>query len=94
MDDLVMLEGAELARFLEWVEGWTTGRVPVTRLRVCVDDGTLKLKNGEGTWSPPMGHRDPTCVAAQEEGPTDWVQRLRPDAGHFNQGPGGASCGA
>lgn len=85
MDDLVVLEGEELARFLEWVEDWTSGRVPVTRLRVCVDDGTLKLKNGESTWSPPMGYRDPACMAARPEpcpettlgGDHSWPVRLR-----------------
>lgn len=98
MDDLVILEGKALDSFLEVIAYMAERRDRTGTLRVCVDDGTLKLKVDRGTWSPPFGHRDPECEAARaaatlDEGPTDWVQRLRPDNG-FNHGPGGASCHA
>lgn len=105
MDDLVILEGKALDSFLEVIAYMAERRDRTGTLRVCVDDGTLKLKVDRGTWSPPFGHRDPECEAARaaatlDEGPTDWVQRLRPSTpelghGHVKPRPDGmkARCG-
>lgn len=51
--DYVTLEGDELERFREWIDGTRDAR----RLRVAVDplDGAVKVKADEGVWSPPMG---------------------------------------
>lgn len=66
MEDLVVLEGRDLDSFLDVVAYMKERRDRTGTVRVCVDEGTLKLKIDRGTWSPPMGHRDPECQAAQE----------------------------
>jgi len=65
MDELALLEGDDLAAFLEVMEAMTTGRERVYQLRVCVDDGQVKVKANGRTWTPGYGHLDPTCQAAQ-----------------------------
>lgn len=84
MDRIIILKGDELASLIDFMEAITTGRERVYQLRVTVDGDQVKLKANSSTWTPGYGELDPECQAAQrgqEEGPTDWVQRLRPDAG-------------
>lgn len=83
MEDIAILKDQDLDNFLEVIAYMAERRGRTGTVRVCVDEGTLKLKVDQGTWSPPMGRRDPECQAAileregaaLREGPTDWVQR-------------------
>lgn len=74
MRDITILTGPVLDSFLETIAYMAERRDRTGTVRVCVDelDGTLKLKIDQGTWSPPFGHRDPACEAAQPE-PT-WLR--------------------
>jgi len=60
MDEIVIFEHTELTRLhaelSRVVDGIDTGAV--YRVRVCVDEGTFKVKTNEHTWSPPLGERE------------------------------------
>lgn len=81
MDELARLEGADLDSFLDLCQWMVDNREAVYRVRACVDEGTLKLKVGERTWTPPMGRMDPECQEAQRRAEPinsgNWNSRVR-----------------
>jgi hypothetical protein len=93
MADIVIIgrDGVDLNRLRDLFNHAERTAAP---LRFTVDDGTLKVKVGQGTWSPPMGARDPECEAARERpatcretavgGDPAWPVRMRcvKDVGH------------
>lgn len=36
-------------------------------VRICMDDGTVKVKVHRGVWSPPLGALDPECEVARDQ---------------------------
>jgi hypothetical protein len=66
MEDIVIIsrDGSDLGRLRDLFNHAERTAQPI---RFTVDEGTLKLKVGHGTWSPPLGHRDPECQAATPE---------------------------
>jgi hypothetical protein len=64
MTEIAMIagHGTDLTRIVDLV---THARGRGESLRFCVDDGALKIKVGNGPWSPPLGVMDPACEAAR-----------------------------
>lgn len=83
MREIALLKGRDLDGFLEVIAYMAERRDRTGSLRVCVDDGTLKLKVDQGTWSPPMGGMDPECQAAFPE-PT-WIRDPKRCANGWHQ---------
>jgi hypothetical protein len=60
MDTIIEIDGKELQALLAVLK-----RPGCTRLRVHTDGEHAKFKVNESVWSPPLGHLDPRCEAAQ-----------------------------
>jgi hypothetical protein len=61
MDEIVIIEGLDLAVCLgqlQWIVDLYE-RDRLRTLRVCIDEGTFKIKANEHTWSPPFGTVEP-----------------------------------
>ena len=57
MDEIILIEGLDLAVTLgqlRWIVD-LADREDLRRLRVCIDEGTFKIKANEHTWSQPLG---------------------------------------
>jgi hypothetical protein len=61
MDKIIEINGTELQQLIYEL----TQNRKAYKLRVSVDGDTVKFKMNSGMWSPPMGHLDPECWAAQ-----------------------------
>lgn len=64
MNEIVVFDGNDLIQFQMWMLEVATAK-DVRTLRFCVEDGHLKVKANEGTWTPPLGRLDPNCRAAR-----------------------------
>lgn len=66
MDHIIRLEGTELRAFLAYVgEAWRADSTqePLRTLRIAIDEGAVKLKFNEHTWTRPLGEMEdrPHC---------------------------------
>lgn len=85
MEDIVIInrDGVDINRLRDLINHAERTAAP---LRFCVDDGTLKVKVGQGTWSPPMGSLDPACEAAEwkrQEEQQEWVATVNAERDPF-----------
>jgi hypothetical protein len=55
--DIITIEGEMLYALRDAIDETRGGRMP-HRLRVAFDEGTVKFKFDEGTWSPPYPAAD------------------------------------
>lgn len=68
MDKIIEVEGQELQMLLkELVARELRGHWhnKPYKLRVCIEGNGVKFKINESTWSPALGHLDPTCLEAE-----------------------------
>ena len=63
MDTIIEIDGADLEALIHVLTD--TGYGTVYKLRVHTDGDVAQFKVNEGIWSPPLGHLDPMCTAAQ-----------------------------
>jgi hypothetical protein len=61
MMHIIEIDGEELNSLLATLR---SKKISPHKLRVTLDGDTVKFKVNEYMWSPPMGHRDPTCEVA------------------------------
>lgn len=68
MDEIVLIEGEELTSLKEMLEWLITGPYArVHKARFAIEDGQIKIKVNEETWSVGHGRLDPACLRAQDE---------------------------
>lgn len=62
MTEIVMLTGQSRRELAEYLNHADNRQLPV---RICIDEGTVKVRVDRGVWSAPMGEMDPACEAAR-----------------------------